>query len=57
MICYIGDVDVDIIALKCIPIGVIKFVCQQIVITLIINPNFSLIFVSNCFTKVKHTVY
>ena len=40
--------DVDIIALKYIPIGVIK-----IIITLIINS----ILLSYCFVKVKHTVY
>ena len=50
-------VYVDIIALKCIPIGVMKLICQRIVISLIIQPIFSFIFVGNCFIKVKYTIY
>ena len=48
--------DVNIIALKCIPIGVINSELLS-VNTFIIKPNFFFIFMSYCLSKVKHTVY
>ena len=49
--------DVNIIALKCIPIGVISLYELLFVITFIVKPKFFFIFMSYCLSKVKHTVY